>query len=92
MSNKKLLLGGLIVGAVTIGSLAWSAVKAANNQPAPQPTPAQEQKTCGCGNTGCQASQNKTGQTGCGCRNKANQAQKANFIDANNNGICDRAE
>lgn len=94
MSNKNLLLSSLIVGIMAISGLAWSVVRADNNQLATQPTPTtvQEQKTCGCGNAGCQANQNKAGQTGCGCRNKANQGQKTNYVDANNNGVCDLAE
>lgn len=92
MSKQRLLLGILIVGIMAIGSLTWSAVKAASNQPTTQPVIAQETKTCGCGAAGCRANQNKTGQTSCGCQNKGNQAQRANYVDANNNGICDRAE
>lgn len=84
MLNKKVLLGSLIVSIITIGGLAWSQVWASsgqliNDQPTPKIT------TCGCGAAGCGVKQ-QTGQSGCGCRNKAN------FIDANNNGVCDRAE
>lgn len=85
MFNKKLLLIGLSLSIVAISGLAWSSVRA-NSDQSPSIQPTAKPLTCGCGSVDCQAKRQQTEQTGCGCRNKVN------FIDNNNNGICDRAE
>ncbi len=86
---KNLYFLGGITAAIIVAVLGVSLAQAANTS-APVSTEITKNSTCGCGqakncgNAGCAA---KAGKGACNCGQKG-----ANFIDTNNNGICDRME